>query len=215
MITQAARPACARRWRPTGSRCTRSRSSCRRRPRPTVSFAAVSRRDTLWVGLRVAGAAATTAARRGRDRSRQRATPSSTARAARTRRPPPRRCRCRPDLTGVLFDSGATWYASLSRRQPLAGGAAAHLERERRARQRARCTRSARGSDGAIWAATSAGLARFDGKNWRPLGTTDAGRRAASPPTAGPGLGRDRQGAARCCRAEARRPPAPIRRRRR
>ena len=30
-----------------------------------------------------------------------------------------------------------------------------------------------RGSDGAIWAATSQGIARFDGTNWLPLGTTE------------------------------------------
>ena len=31
----------------------------------------------------------------------------------------------------------------------------------------------ARGSDGTFWAATSEGLARFDGENWRSLGTTE------------------------------------------
>ena len=43
----------------------------------------------------------------------------------------------------------------------------------------------ARGSDGAIWAATSAGLARFDGQNWRPLGTAALATRGLAKDGAG------------------------------
>ena len=74
-------------------------------------------------------------------------------------------------LTGILFDSGATYYASLSgvgRWQE--GQLRTWNENEGLASESVHAI--ARGSDGAIWAATSQGLARFDGQNWRPLGTT-------------------------------------------
>ncbi len=88
------------------------------------------------------------------------------------------------DLNGVLFDSGAIWFASLSgvarfqQGQLSTWGEAEGLASEL-------CWGLARDSEGAIWAATSEGIARFDGKSWHPaagaklavhgLATDDAG----------------------------------------
>ena len=114
--------------------------------------------------------------RRGRDRARQRprrATPAAP-REREGRRP--RRCRSPSSLTGILFDSGATYYASLagvSRWQE--GQLRTWSENEGLASELVHAI--GRGSDGAIWAATSEGLARFDGQNWRPLGTTELAAR--------------------------------------
>ena len=79
------------------------------------------------------------------------------------------------DLNGVLFDGGATWFASLSgvarfqQGQLVTWGEAEGLASEL-------CWSVARGGDGAIWAATSEGIARFDGKSWHPAEGTDAGK---------------------------------------
>jgi hypothetical protein len=75
------------------------------------------------------------------------------------------------DVTGVLFDRGLTWYAStggISRFQE--GQLRTWSENDGLINEYVHAV--ARGLDGAPWAATSAGLARFDGGGWRALGTT-------------------------------------------
>jgi hypothetical protein len=72
-------------------------------------------------------------------------------------------------LTGVLFDGPALWFSSLA-------GVRRWQEGDLRAWGENEGLRSelvhgvAKGADGSIWAATSEGVARFDGKTWRMLG---------------------------------------------
>jgi hypothetical protein len=74
------------------------------------------------------------------------------------------------DVTGVLFDRGLTWYGS-------AGGISRFQEGQLRTWSENDGLASEyvhaiiRGLDGAPWAATSAGLVRFDGSGWRAQGT--------------------------------------------
>jgi hypothetical protein len=140
-----------------------------------ASFAAISPANTLWVGLRAVsgdgsdvGAGAIEidlnnghAVQHGPQKVKARAAEALPLAAS---------------LTDVLFDSGATYYASL-------GGVSRWQEGELRSWGENEGLASelvhaiARGPDGAIWIATSEGLARFDGKDWRPLGTTELGVR--------------------------------------
>jgi len=138
----------------------------------TVSFAAVSGANALWLGLRVAGEdgndsgygavevelgnghAVQHRPRRANEKVPAEALPLASS------------------LTGVVFDKGATYYASLSgisRWQE--GQLRTWNENEGLASESVHAI--GRASDGAIWAATSAGVARFDGQNWRPLGSTE------------------------------------------
>ena len=74
------------------------------------------------------------------------------------------------NLTGILFDSGATWFTAI-------GGISRFQDGQLRAWSENDGLASelvhgiGRGTDGAPWAATSLGLVRWDGKNWRALGT--------------------------------------------
>jgi hypothetical protein len=140
---------------------------------PVVSFAAVSGASTMWLGLRVIGD------EDGSDRgwgaveidlsnghAVQHRPHKANEKVAAEALPLP------SGLTGVLFDDGATYYASLggvSRWQE--GQLRTWSENEGLASELVHAI--GRGSDGAIWVATSGGLARFDGQNWRPLGTTE------------------------------------------
>ena len=192
----AARPARAR-GDGLASCCTRSPSSCPPKTTATVSFAAVSRANTLWLGLRVAGEDGDEAAygavevELGNGHAVQhrprRAEREGRRRGAAARRQPDRhRVRQRRDLLRV-----AVWG------QPLAGRPAAQLERERRAGQRARAVRSARASDGAIWAATSAGAGALRRQGLAAArATTELASRGPRHRRQGPALGRDQQGAA-------------------
>ena len=155
------------------------------------------RRDALWsaCGRRRAGAGTTSATGAveidlGNGHSVQHRPPSRGRDAS-----PPRRCRSvQPDRRAVRRRRDLVRVAG--GREPLAGGAAAHLERERGPRQRARSTRSA--------AAATGRSGRRRRRGWR-ASTARAGCR--SGPTElvdarprdrrqGPGLGGDRQGAA-------------------
>jgi hypothetical protein len=139
---------------------------------PTVSFAAVSGASTLWLGLRVTG---DDGADRGwgaveielsNGHAVQHRPHKPNEKIAAEALPLP------SNLTGILFDRGATYYASLggvSRWQQ--GQLRTWSENEGLSSELVHAI--GRGSDGAIWAATSEGLARFDGQNWRPLGTTE------------------------------------------
>ena len=138
---------------------------------PTVSFAAVSGANTLWLGLRVAGADGADSGygaieiELGNGHAVQHRPHKPGEKVAPEALPLP------SSLTGILFDSGATYYASLagvSRWQE--GQLRTWSENDGLASELLHAI--ARGSDGAIWVASSEGLARFDGQNWRPLGTT-------------------------------------------
>jgi hypothetical protein len=139
---------------------------------PTVSFAAVSGANTLWLGLRVTDADGVDSGYGAAeiDLGNGHAVQHRPRRAG--EKVPAEALPLPTSLTGILFDSGATYYASLSgvsRWQE--GQLRTWNENDGLASESVHAI--ARGSDGAIWAATSAGLARFDGQNWLPLGTTE------------------------------------------
>ena len=139
---------------------------------PTVSFAAVSGANTLWLGLRVTGADGADSGHGAVEIDLG----NGHAVQHRPRRPnekvPAEALPLPTSLTGILFDKGATFYASLS-------GVSRWQEGQLRTWNENDGLASesvhgiGRGSDGAIWAATSQGIARFDGTNWLPLGTTE------------------------------------------
>jgi len=89
------------------------------------------------------------------------------------------------DLTGILFVGSATWYASLAGVYRFADGQLDNWG-ESDGLPSDLVWSVGRGGDGTIWAATSEGLARWDGKSWRPapgavgatrgLATDDRGR---------------------------------------
>jgi hypothetical protein len=139
---------------------------------PTVSFAAVSGASTMWLGLRVTDANGTDSGwgaveiELSNGHAVQHRPHKPNEKIAAEALPLP------SNLTGILFDRGATYYASLggvSRWQE--GQLRTWSENEGLASELVHAI--GRGSDGAIWAATSEGLARFDGQSWRPLGTTE------------------------------------------
>ncbi|HLK93126.1 MAG TPA: hypothetical protein VKZ18_24740 [Polyangia bacterium] len=134
---------------------------------PKVTFAAVSPGGTLWIGLR--------GSRGGGDEVGYGALEIDLSTGVSVQHRPRRADESLPpdalplpaDLNAVLFDSGAVWFASLSgvvrfaEGQLVTWGEAEGLPSEL-------CWGLARGADGAVWAATSEGLARFDGKSWHP-----------------------------------------------
>jgi len=143
------------------------------RTTPKASFAAISPSGALWIGLRVAGG--------GGDDLGYGAVEIDLQTGLSVQHRPRKAGETAPiealplpaDLNGVLFDGGATWFASLSgvarfqQGQLLTWGEAEGLASEL-------CWSVARGADGAIWAATSEGIARFDGKSWHPAEGTNA-----------------------------------------
>ena len=137
-----------------------------------MSFAGISGANTLWLGLRVAGPDGNDSGYGaieidlGNGHAVQHRPHRANEKVAAEALPLP------SNLTGILFDSGATYYASLagvSRWQQ--GQLRTWSENEGLASELVHGI--GRGSDGAIWVATSEGVARFDGQNWRPLGTTE------------------------------------------
>jgi hypothetical protein len=138
---------------------------------PTVSFAGISGANTLWLGLRVtdAGGGDSGWGAIEIDLGNGHAVQHRPHRA--NEKVPGEALPLASNLTGILFDSGATYYSS------LAGVSRWHQgqlrtwsENEGLASELVHAI--GRGSDGAIWVATSEGLARYDGQDWRPLGTT-------------------------------------------
>ena len=142
------------------------------RTAPKASFAAISPSGALWIGLRVSGG--------GGDDSGYGAVEIDLQTGLSVQHRPRKTGETAPiealplpaDLNGVLFDAGATWFASLSgvvrfqQGQLMTWGEAEGLASEL-------CWSIARGGDGAIWAATSEGIARFDGKSWHPAQRND------------------------------------------
>jgi hypothetical protein len=139
--------------------------------KPTVSFAAVSGANTLWLGLRAIAADGSDSGwgaieiELGNGHAVQHRPHRANEKVAAEALP------LASSLTGILFDSGATYYSS------LAGVSRWHegqlrtwSENDGLASELVHAI--GRGSDGAIWAATSEGMARYDGQNWLPLGTT-------------------------------------------
>ena len=135
-----------------------------------VTFAAISPANTLWVGLRAASADGGEVGIGALEiRARQR--------VRRATRPPEGARRGRPEalpLPASLHRHPVRQRRDVlrvaGRGQPLAGRPAAKLERKRRAGERARARAGAAGLTARLGRRLSEGLARFDGKDWRPLG---------------------------------------------
>lgn len=150
---------------------------------PKISFAAISPTGTLWIGLRVAS---------GGDDVGFGAVEIDLQTGVTVQHRPhregeatsPEALPLPADLTDILFADGATWFSSLSgvyrfhEGQFRGWGETDGLPSDL-------CWSIGRAGDGTIWAATSEGLARWDGKSWHP---------AAGPVGATRGLGTDDQG---------------------
>jgi hypothetical protein len=134
---------------------------------PKATFAAVSPGGALWVGLR--------ASRGGGDDVGYGALEIDLQTGVSVQHHPRRADEQVPadalplpaDLNAVLFDTGAVWFASLAGVARFAEGQFSTWG-EAEGLQSELCWSLARGGDGAIWAADSEGLARFDGKSWHP-----------------------------------------------
>ena len=133
--------------------------------RPSVSFAAFSPSGSLWLGL---GAVAGGGQEQGRG-----ALEIALATHRIVRHGPVEKRGASPeslplshDLTGVIFDGDATWFSSrsgISRWQESElrhWGENEHMDSEV-------CFGLGKGLDGKIWAATTGGVGRYDGTEWR------------------------------------------------
>jgi ligand-binding sensor domain-containing protein len=132
---------------------------------PKAAFAGISPSGALWVGLRASGGAGEDVGYGAVEIDLQTGI-SVQHRPRRAGETAPVEALPLPaDLNGVAFEGGGTWFASLSgvarfqQGQLATWGEAEGLPSEL-------CWSVGRGGDGAMWAATSEGLARFDGKSW-------------------------------------------------
>ncbi len=135
---------------------------------PKISFAAVSPAGVLWIGLRVAS---------GGDDVGYGAVEIDLQTGVTVQHRPHREGEAAAvealplpaDLTDVLFADGATWYASLAGVQRFKQGQFQSWG-ESDGLPSDLVWSINRPRDGTIWAATSEGLARWDGQSWRPAG---------------------------------------------
>jgi hypothetical protein len=154
---------------------------------PGVSFAAISPKGTLWIGLRAVGeggddvsAGAVELDLGSRHVVQHRALAAGEKGSAEMLPLP-------AALSGVSFDGAALWFSSLS-------GVSRWQEGELRTWGENEGLRSehvhavSRGPDDLLWAATSEGVGRFDGKEWRMVGDGEDAIVASR------GLARDRAG---------------------
>jgi ligand-binding sensor domain-containing protein len=138
---------------------------------PTISFAAFAPDGNLWLGLGVLGPD-------GQEQGRGAVEIAlGTGKvihhgAAQAVTPDPESLPLPYDLTGILFDGPATWFSSrsgMSRWQESElrrWGENDHMTSEV-------CYGVAKGLDGSVWAATSAGVGRFADKRWRFVDADD------------------------------------------
>lgn len=135
---------------------------------PRISFAAVSPAGVLWVGLRVAsggddvGFGAVEIDLQTGVTVQHRPHEEGEAAAVEALPLP-------ADLTDVLFSEGAIWYASLAGVQRFKQGQFQSWG-ESDGLPSDLVWSIDRPRDGTIWAATSEGLAHWDGQSWRPAG---------------------------------------------
>jgi ligand-binding sensor domain-containing protein len=141
-----------------------------------ATFAALSPAGSLWVGLRIASGAGEAVGRGAVEIDLS----SGRAIEHRPLRPEehasPEALPLPANLTDILFDGSDTWYTSIggiSRWQE--GQLRTWSENEGLASELVHAI--GRGPDGALWAGTSQGLVRFDGKDWRPLGSSEIAAR--------------------------------------
>jgi hypothetical protein len=138
---------------------------------PTASFAAVSGANTLWVGLRVTGEDGSDSGYGAVEIELGNGHPVQHRPRRANEKAPAEALPLPSSLTGMVFDKGATYYASLSGISRWQEGQLRSWNENDLASESVHAI--GRGSDGAIWAATSGGVARFDGQNWRPVGNTE------------------------------------------
>ena len=155
---------------------------------PGVSFAAISPQGALWVGVRahVEGGDDVSAGAVEIELASQHVV-QHPARGA-GERPTPEMLPLPAALTGVLFDDVTIWFSSLSGVSRWQQGEL-RTWGENDGLQSELVHAVAKAPGGAVWAATSEGLARLDGKVWRSLGGGEEGVVACR------GLARDATGA--------------------
>jgi hypothetical protein len=141
---------------------------------PGVTFAAVSSAGVLWVGLRAIprdGAAAdgVSIGAVEIDLPTRHVVQHRALAAGETGSP--ERLPLPAAVTGVAFDAPALWFASLAGvRRWQEGELRAWGENEGLRSELVHGVAKGPPGDDAVWAATSEGVARFDGKTWRMLG---------------------------------------------
>jgi hypothetical protein len=136
--------------------------------RPVASFAAFAPDGALWLGLGAEGADGETQGRGAVEidlvshKVVRHGPPAANGQDAASAESLP----LPHDLTGVLFDGTATWFSSHS---GMARWQESELRRwtENEHLESETCYAVAKGPDGQIWAGTSMGIGRFDGKEWR------------------------------------------------
>jgi hypothetical protein len=139
--------------------------------RPSVSFATFAPSGNLWLGV---GTVAKDDQEQGRG-ALEIALPSAGKGAVihhgalSPKEASPESLPLPHDLTGAFFDGAATWFSSRSGMDRLQQSELRHWGENEHMDSEV-CLGVAKGSDGKIWTATSAGVGRFDGNDWRFTG---------------------------------------------
>ncbi len=157
--------------------------------RPSISFATFAPSGKLWLGV---GTVAKDDQEQGRGALEISLAPSGKATAVHHGALSPKETSAESlplphDLTGALFDGAATWFSSRSGIDRLQESELRHWGENEHMDSEV-CFGVAKGSDGKIWAATSGGAGRFDGKEWRFTG--DGPAATAARGVAADGAGR-------------------------